>query len=121
MDRATAWLSRSAEGYCAVTNEDDGLFCSVPHHPNCMPGLRRGRQFPPATAGLAAEVRLGGKSVLVFADAPLGPAHGGGAPGGEVRGLCRVTMLSLGAGALVSLAADGALPRTRAYMALRKL
>jgi hypothetical protein len=75
----------------------------------------------PAVAGLTADLRVDTASVLVFKDEAGIELEGGGAAGGEVRGLCRVTMLSLPAGAAVSLAAESSMPRTRAYLALRKL
>ena len=54
---------------------------------------------------------------VVMTEPPAAQAH----LGAEAGGLCAVSLLSLPAGAAVSLAAEHATRRTKAYLGLRKL
>jgi len=71
----------------------------------------------PASPGLLAELRVNGATAMLLTEPPAALAH----LGAEAGGLCAVSLLSLPAGAAVSLAAEHATRRTKAYLGLRKL
>ena len=71
----------------------------------------------PASPGLLAELRVNGATAMLLTEPPAAQAH----LGAEAGGLCAVSLLSLPAGAAVSLAAEHATRRTKAYLGLRKL
>ena len=70
----------------------------------------------PAAAGLLAELRVNGAAVTSLGEHPsvAQPHH-------AARGLCHVTLLSLGASDRLSLAVEHSPARTKAYLGLRKL
>lgn len=74
----------------------------------------------PPTAGLRAELRVDGIAALLlggdYTPPPAPPP-----PRSPACGLCCVTLLSLHAGAALTLAAEHAAEGTRAYLGLRKL
>ena len=74
----------------------------------------------PAAIGMLGELRVDGVPALLLGEsansAPSLPS-----PRGEAAGLCGISLLSLPAGAAITLAAEHAPGRTKAYLGLRKL
>lgn len=73
----------------------------------------------PATAGLLAELRVNGATALLIGEQP--PAAAMAHPRGDAAGLCAVSLLSVQAGGVISVAAEHATVRTKVYLGLRKL